>query len=213
MMQISREETEVLTHIEGTFLSLCNSVVIARLVSTAGTGFMYTTRRTRVAERLSMMKYDPKGKQDPVSTRRIITTHDTDSKQGSTVDFSTLSSLQHESTSSSKRPKDPNNTTSIVLLRLVSQFSTQAYFKEPVFTACTRYLRSKLLDYIALLSLPIWNKLSEAVEEKQIVSCQAASSTALCWCLDRRYRRRQFGNSCIVTLLRRRIRQKVGERI
>nr|CDI54674.1 probable 50s ribosomal protein L33 [Melanopsichium pennsylvanicum 4] len=35
-------------------------VVIARLLSTAGTGFMYTTRRTRVAERLSMMKYDPK---------------------------------------------------------------------------------------------------------------------------------------------------------
>lgn len=41
------------------------SVVIARLVSTAGTGFMYTTRRTRVADKLSMMKYDPKGKCSP----------------------------------------------------------------------------------------------------------------------------------------------------
>ncbi|AXA49760.1 large subunit ribosomal protein L33 [Malassezia restricta] len=34
-------------------------VVIARLMSTAGTGYMYTTRRLRVMERLSMMKYDP----------------------------------------------------------------------------------------------------------------------------------------------------------
>ncbi|KAL9932405.1 hypothetical protein V8E36_008522, partial [Tilletia maclaganii] len=34
-------------------------VVIARLVSTAGTGYIYTTTRLRVAERLSMMKYDP----------------------------------------------------------------------------------------------------------------------------------------------------------
>ena len=36
-------------------------MVIARLMSTAGTGFMYTTRRLRVAERLSLMKYDPVG--------------------------------------------------------------------------------------------------------------------------------------------------------
>ncbi|PWN47098.1 putative 50s ribosomal protein L33 [Violaceomyces palustris] len=35
-------------------------VVIARLLSTAGTGYMYTTRRTRVADKLTMMKYDPK---------------------------------------------------------------------------------------------------------------------------------------------------------
>ena len=46
-------------------LGTCNdaytSVVIARLMSTAGTGFMYTTRRLRVAERLSLMKYDPVG--------------------------------------------------------------------------------------------------------------------------------------------------------
>ncbi|KAK0549584.1 hypothetical protein OC846_004003 [Tilletia horrida] len=34
-------------------------VVIARLVSTAGTGYIYTTRRLRIADRLSMMKYDP----------------------------------------------------------------------------------------------------------------------------------------------------------
>jgi len=35
--------------------------VIARLLSTAGTGYIYTTRRLRVADRLSMMKYDPVG--------------------------------------------------------------------------------------------------------------------------------------------------------
>ncbi|SHO77422.1 Similar to S.cerevisiae protein MRPL39 (Mitochondrial ribosomal protein of the large subunit) [Malassezia sympodialis ATCC 42132] len=34
-------------------------VVIARLLSTAGSGYMYTTRRLRVADKLSMMKYDP----------------------------------------------------------------------------------------------------------------------------------------------------------
>ncbi|WFD40217.1 uncharacterized protein MJAP1_003203 [Malassezia japonica] len=34
-------------------------VIIARLLSTAGTGYMYTTRRLRVADKLSMMKYDP----------------------------------------------------------------------------------------------------------------------------------------------------------
>jgi len=41
------------------------SVVIARLMSTAGTGYMYTTRRLRVMERLSMMKYDPIGMSRP----------------------------------------------------------------------------------------------------------------------------------------------------
>ena len=30
-------------------------------MSTAGPGYMYTTRRLRVMERLSMMKYDPIG--------------------------------------------------------------------------------------------------------------------------------------------------------
>ncbi|WFD08350.1 hypothetical protein MVES1_003722 [Malassezia vespertilionis] len=34
-------------------------VIVARLLSTAGSGFMYTTRRLRVAEKLSLMKYDP----------------------------------------------------------------------------------------------------------------------------------------------------------
>ncbi|EPQ31501.1 uncharacterized protein PFL1_06839 [Pseudozyma flocculosa PF-1] len=38
-------------------------VVVARLLSTAGTGYMYTTRRTRVADKLSMMKFDPKIRQ------------------------------------------------------------------------------------------------------------------------------------------------------
>ncbi|PWN92256.1 putative 50s ribosomal protein L33 [Acaromyces ingoldii] len=35
-------------------------VIIARLVSTAGTGYIYTTRRLRLADRLSMIKYDPR---------------------------------------------------------------------------------------------------------------------------------------------------------
>ena len=34
-------------------------------MSTAGTGYMYTTRRLRVMERLSMMKYDPIGMSRP----------------------------------------------------------------------------------------------------------------------------------------------------
>ncbi|WFD34791.1 hypothetical protein MCUN1_001635 [Malassezia cuniculi] len=34
-------------------------VVIARLLSTAGTGYMYTTRRLRIADKLALMKYDP----------------------------------------------------------------------------------------------------------------------------------------------------------
>ena len=49
----------------GTFFSDLRSVVIARLMSTAGTGYMYTTRRLRVMERLSMMKYDPIGMSRP----------------------------------------------------------------------------------------------------------------------------------------------------
>lgn len=40
---------------------LTGRIVIARLLSTAGTGYIYTTRRLRVADRLSMMKYDPVG--------------------------------------------------------------------------------------------------------------------------------------------------------
>ncbi|PWN37800.1 putative 50s ribosomal protein L33 [Meira miltonrushii] len=35
-------------------------VVIARLFSTAGTGYIYTMRRLRLADKLSMMKYDPR---------------------------------------------------------------------------------------------------------------------------------------------------------
>jgi ribosomal protein L33 len=32
-----------------------------RLLSTAQTGFFYTTKRTRLGPRLSAVKYDPKG--------------------------------------------------------------------------------------------------------------------------------------------------------
>lgn len=38
-------------------------VLIVRLMSSAGTGFFYTKQRPRTAPKLSMMKYDPKGKQ------------------------------------------------------------------------------------------------------------------------------------------------------
>ncbi|PWN18823.1 hypothetical protein BCV69DRAFT_284800 [Microstroma glucosiphilum] len=34
-------------------------IVIARLFSSAGTGFAYTTVRPRIADRLVLMKYDP----------------------------------------------------------------------------------------------------------------------------------------------------------
>lgn len=36
-------------------------IVIARLFSSAGTGFAYTTVRPRIADRLVLMKYDPVG--------------------------------------------------------------------------------------------------------------------------------------------------------
>ncbi|EIW71109.1 hypothetical protein TREMEDRAFT_28345, partial [Tremella mesenterica DSM 1558] len=36
--------------------------ILVRLVSTALTGFFYTTSRPRIGEKLSMMKYDPKVK-------------------------------------------------------------------------------------------------------------------------------------------------------
>lgn len=35
--------------------------ILVKLVSTALTGFFYTTSRTRLGEKLAMMKYDPKG--------------------------------------------------------------------------------------------------------------------------------------------------------
>ncbi|KDN49576.1 putative 50s ribosomal protein L33, partial [Tilletiaria anomala UBC 951] len=37
-------------------------IIIARLLSTAGTGYQYTTRRPRTADKLAFMKYDPKVK-------------------------------------------------------------------------------------------------------------------------------------------------------
>ncbi|PWN42811.1 hypothetical protein IE81DRAFT_323164 [Ceraceosorus guamensis] len=36
-------------------------VLITRLMSTAGTGYYYTTKRLRVADKLAKMKYDPVG--------------------------------------------------------------------------------------------------------------------------------------------------------
>lgn len=36
-------------------------VIIARLLSTAGTGYHYTTTRPRLADKLVVRKYDPKG--------------------------------------------------------------------------------------------------------------------------------------------------------
>jgi large subunit ribosomal protein L33 len=42
-------------------LASTSRTIIVRLVSTAQTGFFYTTMRPRVAPRLSALKYDPKG--------------------------------------------------------------------------------------------------------------------------------------------------------
>ena len=46
-----------------TFLFLTQSyrTIIVRLISTAQTGFFYTTQRVRQGPRLSAVKYDPKG--------------------------------------------------------------------------------------------------------------------------------------------------------
>ncbi|KAF9115919.1 54S ribosomal protein L39, mitochondrial [Mortierella sp. AM989] len=35
--------------------------IIVKLLSTAGTGFFYTTRRPRTTAKLSSMKFDPRG--------------------------------------------------------------------------------------------------------------------------------------------------------
>lgn len=40
-------------------------VLIARLVSTAGTGYFYATKRLRTADKLAKMKYDPVGECPP----------------------------------------------------------------------------------------------------------------------------------------------------
>lgn len=40
---------------------LLNRTIIVRLVSTAQTGYFYTTQRLRVGPRLAAVKYDPKG--------------------------------------------------------------------------------------------------------------------------------------------------------
>ena len=40
--------------------------MIVRLISTAQTGFFYTTKRLRQGPRLSAVKYDPVGTQEPL---------------------------------------------------------------------------------------------------------------------------------------------------
>ncbi|KAL7419363.1 hypothetical protein Q5752_006201 [Cryptotrichosporon argae] len=46
--------------------------ILIRLVSTALTGFFYTTTRPRVAEKLAMMKYDPVVKKHVLFTEAKI---------------------------------------------------------------------------------------------------------------------------------------------
>jgi large subunit ribosomal protein L33 len=43
------------------YLASSNRTLIVRLISTAQTGFFYTTQRPRLGPRLSAVKYDPKG--------------------------------------------------------------------------------------------------------------------------------------------------------
>jgi large subunit ribosomal protein L33 len=43
------------------YLASWNRTLIVRLISTAQTGFFYTTQRPRLGPRLSAVKYDPKG--------------------------------------------------------------------------------------------------------------------------------------------------------
>ena len=44
-----------------TVLSLCFRVIVARLLSAAGTGYFYTIRKPRLRERMTLRKYDPVG--------------------------------------------------------------------------------------------------------------------------------------------------------
>ncbi|KAL1407313.1 hypothetical protein Q8F55_006735 [Vanrija albida] len=46
--------------------------ILVRLVSTALTGFFYTTTRTRIGEKLAMMKYDPVVKRHVLFTEAKI---------------------------------------------------------------------------------------------------------------------------------------------
>ena len=53
--------------------------MIVRLISTAGTGYFYTTTRLRLGLRLSQVKYDPKGR------RGVCNPNDTTAKSTVTV--------------------------------------------------------------------------------------------------------------------------------
>ena len=45
------------------------SIVVAKLFSSAGTGFMYALRRPRAAPKLELRKYDPIGRKAQLRTR------------------------------------------------------------------------------------------------------------------------------------------------
>ena len=49
--------------------------MIVRLVSTAQTGFFYTTQRLRQGPKLSAVKYDPKGWHSVSKTLEFVLTH------------------------------------------------------------------------------------------------------------------------------------------
>jgi ribosomal protein L33 len=52
---------DTLTVLSNHDFHLQNSTILVKLVSTALTGFFYTARRTRLAEKLAVRKYDPMG--------------------------------------------------------------------------------------------------------------------------------------------------------
>ncbi|KAG0030802.1 hypothetical protein BGZ81_002160 [Podila clonocystis] len=56
--------TSTTTHISQEPELLQKRTIIVKLLSTAGTGFFYTTRRPRTTAKLSFMKFDPRANQN-----------------------------------------------------------------------------------------------------------------------------------------------------
>ncbi|KAG0092599.1 54S ribosomal protein L39, mitochondrial [Podila epicladia] len=57
--------TSTTTHISKVLAKKAKArTIIVKLLSTAGTGFFYTTRRPRTTPKLSFMKFDPRANQN-----------------------------------------------------------------------------------------------------------------------------------------------------
>ncbi|KAF9312748.1 hypothetical protein BG003_005967 [Podila horticola] len=63
MTTSSTESAELLTQASEIMDSILTTIIV-KLLSTAGTGFFYTTRRPRTTAKLSFMKFDPRANQN-----------------------------------------------------------------------------------------------------------------------------------------------------